>query len=61
MSLINKQNCKKLALDIAEIRSKKFTRVSQKFLKDIEFRLEEIIKDSVRNHPSVGKTLTEVR
>ena len=61
MSVINRAHCKKLALDIAEIRSKKFNRVSKKFLDRLEFKLEEIIKDSVRNHPSVGKTLTEVR
>ena len=60
-SLLNKSECKKLALGVAEIRSKKFTRVSKKFLDDLEFRLDNIIRESVRQHPSIGKTLTEVR
>lgn len=59
--LLNRAQCKKLALDVAEVRSKKFTRVSKKFLDDLEFKLDNIIRESVRNHPSIGKTLTEVR
>lgn len=61
MSLLNRAQCKTLALDIAKIRSKKFTRVSKKFLDNLEDKLKDTIRDSVRNHPSVGKTLTEVR
>lgn len=61
MSLLNRSECKKLALGIAEVRSSKFTRISKKFLDDLDIKVENIIKDSVRNHPSVGKTLTELR
>jgi hypothetical protein len=61
MGLLNRSECKKLALGVAEVRSSKFTRVSKKFLDDLEMRLDTIIRDSVRRHPSVGKTLTDIR
>ncbi len=60
MSLLNKKEVKRLALAIAEIRSSKFTRVSQKFIDDLDLHVENMIKDSVRNHPSVGKTIVQV-
>ena len=58
MNLLNVQNCKALAKSVAETRSSKFTRVSQSFLDDLEIHVEYLIKESVRRHPSKGKTIT---
>ena len=60
MSLLNKSEVKKLALGVAEIRSDKFKRVSKKFIDDLDAHVNMIIRDSVRNHPSVGKTITQL-
>ena len=60
MSLLNVQNVKKLAKDIAEVRSTKFTQVSAQFITDLEEQVEYIIRESVRRHPSCGKTLTQI-
>lgn len=60
MSLLNRQECKKLAKGIAETRSTKFTQISSKFLDDLESHVDYLIRDSVRRHPSKGKTITEL-
>ena len=60
MSLLNKSEVRKLALEVAEIRSDKFKRVSKKFIDELDFYIEDIIRESVRNHPSVGKTITQL-
>ena len=60
MSLLNVQECKKLVKNVAEARSTKFTQVSQSFINDLEIHVEYIIKESVRRHPSKGKTITEL-
>jgi hypothetical protein len=61
-NLICASKCKKFALEIArsnpaEIKAKKFTRVSQEFLLHCEANLKEFIRNRVRSHPSKGKTL----
>ena len=62
MSILNKTNIKKLVINYSDIyRGGKFTRVSRSFLTDIEERVKLIIKDSVRQHPSLGKTIDQVR
>ena len=60
MSLLNIQECKKLVKNVAEARSTKFTQVSQSFIDDLEIHVEYLIKESVRRHPSKGKTITEL-
>jgi len=61
-SFINKAYVKKYALQYAgEVRQKKFTRVSKGFIDAIDYRIGEIIRRSVREHPTVGKTLTDVK
>lgn len=60
MSLLNKSECKKLAKGICEARSTKFTQISNKFLDDLEAHVDYIIRESVRRHPSRGKTITEL-
>ena len=62
MNLTNKTNIKKLAVHYSELyRGGKFTRVSKSFLIDIEERVRSLIKDSVKNHPTRGKTIEQVR
>ncbi len=60
MSLLNVRECKKLAKGIAEARSTKFTQISQSFIDDLEIHVEYLIRESVRRHPSKGKTITEL-
>ena len=60
MSLLNKAEVRKLALGVAEVRSDKFKRVSKKFIDDLDAYVDNVIRESVRNHPSVGKTITEL-
>ena len=60
-SLLNKKEVKKRALEYAQYRVTPFTRVSSSFLIDLEAKLNNIIKQSVQNHPSVGKTIDQVR
>jgi len=59
-SLLNKKEVKKRALEYAQNRVTPFTRVSSQFLIDLEVRLNKIIKQSVTNHPTVGKTIDQV-
>ncbi len=60
MSLLNKSEVKKLALGVAEVRSKKFTRISKKFMDDLDAHVDYIVRESVRNHPSIGKTIVQI-
>ena len=61
MNLINKAQCKKLALEFSkEYRSGKFQRVSEKFLKDLNSVVWNKINVAVRHHPTKGKTLMEI-
>jgi len=58
VNLINKQNVKKLALEISQRdRAGKFQRVSSDFLERIEGQLKQAVVSAVNSHPSVGKTL----
>lgn len=57
MNLINRAACKKRALEIAQMRAWKPTRVSAEFLNRIESQLRNIIVSEVQSHPSKGKTL----
>jgi hypothetical protein len=56
--LINRAACKKAILAVAEdTRSHKFTRVGSDTLEYLEADLLNTIKDLVRRHPSLGKTI----
>lgn len=58
MSLINKTNVKRYALEISRVsRGGKFTRVSGEFLIHIEAVVKEKIRVYVASLPSVGKTI----
>lgn len=58
MSLLNKTNIKKRALQYSqEMRNGKFTRVSAEFISDLERLLDRTIHSKVHMHPSKGKTL----
>ncbi len=58
MSLINKAQVKRKALEVATAeRSHKFTRVSQQFIDDIEATVRNAIVTKVKATPSKGKTL----
>lgn len=60
MSLLNVSNVKKLAKDVAKMRSSRFTQVSTQFITELEEQVDYIIRESVRRHPSCGKTLTQI-
>ena len=60
MSLLNVQNVKKTVKSHCELRSKKFTQVSAEFITALEIHVEYLISESVRHHPSRGKTITEL-
>jgi len=56
--LLNRSAVKKLAIQISEAqRAGKFKRVSMEFLERINISLEATIREEVRRHPSIGKTL----
>lgn len=56
--LINKKHVKALVLAVSqECRGGKFSRVSKGFLQDLDGKVKNIIRDHVRQHPSVGKTI----
>lgn len=60
-SLLNKKEVKRRVLDIARAsRVTPFNRVSSKFMIELEERLFQIIKKSVNQHPSKGKTIDQV-
>lgn len=55
--LINRSKVKRLALDCAQQRARKFTRVSEDFLIRMESQLKSMVITAVANHPSVGLTI----
>lgn len=55
--LINRAKVKQLALAQAQLRARKFTRVSNDFYVSAEAALRNYIAGRVANHPSVGITL----
>lgn len=59
MSLLNRKAVRERALDFAANngRGNRFERVSNTFINRIEAKLNNIILDEVKRHPSVGKTL----
>ncbi len=60
MSLLNKQEVRRLVKSVAEARSTKFTQVSEQFITDLDAHVDYIIRESVRRHPSKGKTITQI-
>lgn len=62
MSYLNKAEVKRYALSVArDYRQHNFSRVSRSFITALEERVRSIIFDSVKNHPTKGKTITELR
>ena len=62
MNLINRTQCKKLVKQLSiEHRQGKFTRVSDEFLNRIETQVYRMIYQSVKEHPTIGKTITEFK
>lgn len=58
--LINKSAVKALALETSkQKRAGKFTRVSQKFLDDINLAVRLTVENRVMRHPSIGVTLKD--
>jgi len=56
--LLNRSAVKKLSLHVSETeRAGKFTRVSKEFMERINARLNNVIREEIHRHPSVGKTL----
>lgn len=60
-SLLNRKAVKEYALECSEVREKDFTRVSKDFIDALEYRIKELVRDSVRNHPTKGKTIIQIR
>jgi hypothetical protein len=59
MSLINKAECKRLLLGLAERKwPGKFTRVAGNVYGYLEDDLRMTIEGFIRQHPTLGKTLT---
>lgn len=57
-SLINKKNTREIALAYAEeTRPGRFKAVSADFIDRLEAKFRNVIKDEVKRHPSLGKTL----
>lgn len=62
MSILNKKNTKAYILRRANhFRGGRFTRISKQFLINLEYEVEMMIDNAIRNHPSKGKTLDEFR
>jgi len=58
MSILHKAQTKRLILDTAaQLRSKKFERVSDEWFDYLDGKLQELIASGIRSHPSVGITL----
>ena len=55
--LINKKHVKEFALEMAKVRTHKFTRVGGDFLLLCEGNLKTFIHNYVRRLPSKGKTI----
>ena len=57
MSLLNKKQVNQFALDSAQLRVHKFTRVGGEFYIKCEANLQQFIRGYVRRLPSKGKTI----
>ena len=57
MKLLNKKQCKALALELAGKRSHKFSRVAPSFLETIERKISMWMLDYIHQLPSKGKTI----
>jgi hypothetical protein len=55
--MINRLKVKEFALQMAQTRAHKFTRVGSEFYDRCEAQLKNYIRDQVHRHPSVGKTI----
>lgn len=59
-SLLNRSECRKLALRCGELRRGWLPeRVAAKFIDDAEAKLRLLIQTAVKNHRSVGKTIKD--
>jgi hypothetical protein len=59
-SLLNKSECRKLALRCGETRTGWLpTRVSAEFIDDVESKVRLLIMNAVKKHRSVGKTIKD--
>ena len=56
--LINRKKVKEFALEMAQHRAHKFTRVSSEFLIKCEANLRTFIRNQIHSLPSKGKTIT---
>lgn len=62
MSVLNKKHTKLYILRKADLlRGGRFSRISKNFLLTLEYEVEILIDNAIRNHPSKGKTLDEFR
>ena len=62
MSILNQKNTKKLIQwRMSHLRGGRFTRISKNFMTTLEYEIEMMIDNAIRNHPSMGKTLDEFR
>jgi len=60
--VLNRKACKDYALQVSSNhRQGKFNRVSKQFLDDLEFKVMNLIFKSVKEHPTVGKTITDLK
>ena len=60
-SVLNKSECKKVALRYGKLRTGWLpTRVSGEFLDDLETKVLEFIRKAVASHRSVGKTIKDI-
>ena len=57
VKLLNRKQVRRFALEMAKDRAHKFTRVGGPFFLSCEINLKEFIRNSVRRHPSKGKTI----
>lgn len=57
MSLLNRKQVRVYALNVAQNRAHKFTRVSEEFLVECEAQLKVQIRDRIHRMPSVGRTI----
>ena len=55
--LINRKRVKEFALDMAQGRAHRFTRVGGEFFLKCEANLKEFVRNYVRRLPSKGKTI----
>ena len=59
--LINISKVSQLAKQVSQLeRGGKFTRVSRSFIVELNSKVTQMVKDSVKNHPTAGKTITEL-